>query len=412
MRKKYLILLIFLLPITSNAGIKLGIDVLAENGFEPIRDKRIALLTNFAGRNAQGRLSADILIENSGLYDFKAVLSPEHGFYTTVPAGKKVGDGKYKNYPVYSLYGDSRKPTSRIMSEIDVVVIDMQDIGVRSYTYLSTVYKTMVAAEAYGKKVLLLDRPNPIGGMPVDGGTVEPGKESFVSIIPVSYIHGCTFGELANMINNEGWLKNDAGETVRCNLEVIKMENWQRWMAWEDTGLHWFPTSPHVPTVAAVRGLASFGIFGELSICSIGIGTCTPFQLIGKPEFSHADISEKLHYYSFSAFDWSEITFMPLYGMYSGKPVNGYFFAFTSYTSSEPYTDGIKFMLALRQLYPDMFYSTTHKENSVNMFKKVTGTGKLYDSFVNFADDSTIIEIANEGKEKYLKIRKKYLLYY
>ncbi len=418
MKKILFIIILIFLPISLFSKIKLGIDVLAENDFEQIRGKRVALLTNFAGRTNTGVLSADLLISESVLentFDFVAILSPEHGLYTTVPAGKKVDDGTYKGFPVYSLYKDTRKPTSEIMNEIDVILIDMQDTGVRSYTYLSTMYKTMASAHFYGKKVIVLDRPNPLGGLVVDGGTVEPGRESFVGIIPVSYVHGCTFGELAKMIIQEGWLKNEQGETIVCDLEVIPMENWQRWMGWEDTGLTWFPTSPHVPTIAAVRGLASFGIFGELAITSIGIGTTTPFQLIGKPDFNHNIINSRLlekNYGEFVSFAWSQIVYMPIYGMYKGQAVNGYFFNFYNRTTSQPYTDGIKFFLALRKDYPELFYQTEHKERSVNMFKKVTGTSELYESFINFVDDEDVLRVANNNKEVYLEIRNKYLLYY
>ena len=423
MKKLYVLLVLMLfIPMMaqSQVKVKLGIDVLSDSNFKQINGKRIALLSNFAGRSNTGELTADILINHTlshqsdsiETFDFKAILAPEHGFFTTIPAGKKVGDATYKGFPIYSLYGDTRKPTSKIMNDIDIILIDMQDIGVRSYTYLSTVYKTMVAASFYGKKVVLLDRPNPIGGLVVDGGTVEEGHESFVSIIPISYIHGCTFGELATMINKEGWLKNDSNEVIQCDLEVIKMDGWQRWMSWEDTGLYWYPTSPHVPSVAAVRGLASFGIFGELSIFSIGIGTTMPFQIIGKPDFDFDKINTALLDYEFSSFAYSQMNYMPFYGMYSNKAVNGYFFNFYNYTNCQPFTDGIRFVLALRRVYPEVLNKELHKERSVKMFRKVTGTKKLYYSLVNYIDDATVFTNANINKEIYLEIRDKYLMYF
>ena len=224
-----------------------------------------------------------------------SILVPEHGFYISVPAGSKVSDDSLFGVPVFSLYGIERSPGRKILSNCDVILIDVQDIGVRSYTYISTVYKVMEAAAKFSIPVIILDRPNPLGGMIVDGNTIDKGRESFVGIVPISYIHGMTIGELAMMINQEGWLPIGKSKMpLKCDLSIIEMKGWSRWMAWEDCGMLWFPTSPHVPTVNAIRGLAVLGIFGELGIINIGIGTTLPFQYIGMPGFKVKKVIEAL----------------------------------------------------------------------------------------------------------------------
>ena len=387
-----------------------GIDVMAENGFDAVSGKRILLLTNHSGRNHEGRLTLDIL-KNSGKCDLVGILTPEHGFYTTVPAGDHVANDSVNGVPAYSLYGKNRKPERIILNKCDAVVIDVQDIGIRSYTYLSSLYKTMQACAEYGKEVIVLDRPNPLGGLIVDGNTTEPDLKSFVGIIPVSYIHGCTFGELAEMINNEGWLSEKKGRELKCDLKVVEMKNWKRWMVWEDTKLPWFPTSPHIPTVDALRGAAVLGTLGELGVISIGIGTTSPFQYLGRPGFKTDYFEKYLGGKEFSGLTLHDARYQPFYGMYSGKSCSGYLLKFNQDNLFTPYTLGIRIMLALRDLYPDMFSKKNLKDNSVEMFRKVTGSKLLISAISGTTSEIAVMELAKSGFEDYLKIRQKYLIY-
>lgn len=385
--------------------IKLGIDVLLESNFDIIQGKKVALLTNHSGRNAEGRLTAEIMAK-SNLFSLEYILTPEHGFYTSVPAGDHVDDSNINGVKIHSLYGASRKPDINILKRCDVIVVDLQDIGVRSYTYLSTLYKTMQAAAEINMPLLVLDRPNPLGGIIVDGNTVEKGKESFVSIIPVSYIHGCTFGELAEMINNENWLENNK----KCNLTVVKMKNWERWMHWNDTGLFWFPTSPHVPTEQSVKGIATTGIIGELGIISIGIGTTLPFQYIGNLSFDSEEFI-KIMDNNIQGIRLEKAVYRPFYGMYSGKYVNSAIFQFEESNDLKPYSTAIQILLALRKIEPQLFESNKIKANSQNMFKKVTGTDELFDAIFKGSPDDEVIKISQKGLLEFVQTRNKYLLY-
>jgi uncharacterized protein YbbC (DUF1343 family) len=391
--------------------VKLGIDVLAETNYFQIKDKKIALLTNQSAHTRNNEITLEKILK-SNEFELTAIFTPEHGYYTNVPAGKKVDNTEIQGIPVFSLYGSNRRPTKAQMDFCDVVVVDIQDVGVRSYTYISTLYKVMDAAAEYGKKVIVLDRPNPIGGMIVDGNIVEKGKETFVGIAPICYIHGCTIGELANMFNGEGWLpKDEKGKARKCNLSVIKMKRWQRFMTWEDTGLKWFPTSPNIPTVDAVRGMAVLGVFGELGSLIIGIGTDKPFQLLGKLDLKRDKINNELKKYDLPGMELKSLNFKTKNLKDPKKEYIGYQLVFNNENDFSPYTNGFKIMLAIRKFHPEVFDDKTTKDNAKIMFKKVTGTDELYNLLQNNGSDDKILKLLNKGFDDYLKIRKKYLLY-
>jgi len=395
----------------SSAKVLLGVDVLIQKHFSDIAGKKVALLTNHAGRTNNSELTAEVFA-GADKFELISIFTPEHGFYTTTPAGEAVGNITLFGKPVYSLYGSNRRPLKWQLATCDVVVIDVQDIGVRSYTYISTVYKMMDACAEYGKQVIILDRPNPIGGLIVDGGTVEKGKESFIGIVPISYVHGCTIGELAMMINGEGWLTNgNDGKPRVCNLRVIKMIDWQRWMAWSDTGLMWFPTSPHIPTVDALRGAAMLGVFGELGTVSIGIGTTLPFQYVGNQNFDNERIGKSIPDLKYPGIDLYPIEYKPFYGKGSGSNLTGFLIKFPLDNSFRPYTTGFKLMLAIKKVHPEIFNRKWISNNAEQMFIKATGNGKLLDALVTGKSDFYVLSLANDGLEEFLEIRAKYLLY-
>lgn len=390
--------------------VKTGIDVLIESNFSDIRGKKVLLLTNSSGRNANGISTLDIFskyLRN----DFIGVLAPEHGYFTAVPAGQAISDESIDGIKIYSVYGTMKEPSRSVLNQADAIVVDIQDIGVRSYTYISTLHRTLKAAANIGKEVIVLDRPNPIGGMIVDGNVLEAGMESFVGVVRIPYIHGLTIGELALMMNEELWLGiNESEKNLKCNLKVIKMSGWERWMAWEDTELMWFPTSPHVPTVDAVRGLACIGIFGEIGLMSIGIGSTSPFQYIGSPNFNSKAVLEFLSTQNLPGIHLSQARFQPFYGMYSGKNVESILFRFPLSNEFLPYTTGIKIILAIREIHPELF-TPDSKRSGIDMFQKVTGTKDLYNALFNNLPVDVVLKISSKGLNEFLILRNKYLLY-
>jgi uncharacterized protein YbbC (DUF1343 family) len=382
--------------------IKNGIDVLIETNFELIKNKRIALLSNFSGRTRHGELSAEIMAK-SDIFTLKTIFTPEHGFFSAVSAGKHVNDSEVFGVKNISLYGDNRKPKASQLKDIDIIVIDIQDIGIRSYTYISTVYKVLEAAAETGKEVIVCDRPNPLGGHIIDGNIIEKGRESFIGIIPVSYLHGCTVGELSEMIKGEKWIKH----SEKLKLRVIKMQGWQREMTWEDTGLMWFPTSPNIPTVNAIRGAAMFGIFGELGIFHIGIGTSMPFQYCGVLSDVSDKIEESLEKNDLLGIVLSKTVFANS----KGTPYNGFMVTFRDMDAIRPYSQGISIALAFRDALPSLFDSTKLNSNAKSMFIKACGSEELFQAIYKKASKDYVLKIANKGLDSFLKIRQKYLLY-
>ncbi|HRP01083.1 MAG TPA: DUF1343 domain-containing protein [Candidatus Kapabacteria bacterium] len=393
------------------ATVKLGIDVLADSNFSQISGKRIAVLANYTARNSKGIETIKILKSNKNI-DFKYILTPEHGYFTNVPAGLAVSNDSIYGIPIYSLYGNEKKPTQSLMNDIDAIVIDIQDIGVRSYTYISTIYKTMQQAAQFNKSVIILDRPNPIGGLIVDGNVLDIKYKSFVGIVPIPYIHGLTIGELAKMINEEGWLEANETRFSKCKLTIIRMENWQRWMSWEDTGLQWYPTSPHVPSMEAVRGIATIGIFGELGFLSIGIGTTSPFQYIGHNIFEANTLQEIANKLSFNGININITKYRPFYGFSSGKDLWGFYLNFPLNNEFKPYSTGIKIFNEIKKYYPKLFLDTSISAKQIEMFNKVTGGDELFKLIFSKKDNSEQIDkLLNRGLNNFLILRTKYLLY-
>ena len=407
---KHLFLFILLLLVVvidtyaqSAFKIKCGVDVLIETDFEIIKNQNVALLTNFSGRTRDGESTAEIMAK-SNVFNLKVIFTPEHGFYSTIAAGIEVQDDKLFDTKAYSLYGSNRKPTKNQLKGIDVVVVDIQDIGIRSYTYLSTVFMVMQACAENKIPIIICDRPNPIGGLIVDGNTIDKGKESFIGIIPISYIHGCTIGELAQMIKGENWIK----QSDNLNLTIIKMQNWTRSMRWEDTGLTWFPTSPNIPTVNAIRGAAMLGTWGELSAFNIGIGTTLPFQYIGLPDCKINELSIAIENIDKSGFTLSHTIYKPSTSKYTQS---GYLISFVNDINFTPYTSGIQLGLAFREIHPEIFDSNKVSANSKSMFIKATGSEELYNAIFKKATDDYILKIISKGFDNYKTIRTKYLLY-
>jgi uncharacterized protein YbbC (DUF1343 family) len=263
---------------TANAQILLGIDRLQQLEYSPLVGKRVGLITNQTGVNSQGVKTRQIL-RRAGNVRLVALFTPEHGLDGTELAGKYVSTRKdpLTGLTAYSLYGPTRKPTPEMLRGIDVLVYDMQDIGVRSYTYISTMARCMEAAGEAGIEFVVLDRPNPLGGNRVEGPPVEPELISFVGQLPVPYVHGMTCGELAKMLNAKGWMAK------RCKLTIVEMKGWKRNMVWEDTGLRWVRTSPNIPRATSPAYYVVTGIVGSLAGMEIGVGGPEPFEICAAP---------------------------------------------------------------------------------------------------------------------------------
>jgi uncharacterized protein YbbC (DUF1343 family) len=408
--KRYLVLLFLIFTSTifsqESTNIRLGIDSLISLGCKDLFGKRVAVLANFASRNSDGNHTVDLLNKFKE-FRISVIFTPEHGFYSTVPAGIHVSDSTYKGIRIISLYGNSRKPSKEMLDSCDVIVIDVQDIGVRSYTYISSIYNVVSACFENDKEVIILDRPNPIGGLIVDGNVVEKGLESFVGIAPVSYIHGCTVAELVSMFLGEGWIKTK--DTTKQLVKYKLMPGWQRWMTWEDTGLNWIPTSPNIPTVNAVRGAALTGIIGEIGIISIGMGTSLPFQYLGSDELDLSFLEQDITQCCGEGLLMLPTIYQQETGKYAKKQCKGFFFNFTKSNLFRPYHTCINILLSIRSHYPELFSSLNNK--TFDMFRKVTGSSDLLKMLTDGTPDDIILRESDRGLPEYLQIRSKYLKY-
>ena len=238
-------MLLLLTSGVSGANVKTGIEVLREEGFKVLEGKRVGLTTNPTGVDSQLKSTIDILWEAENV-NLVALYGPEHGVRGNIHAGDKVSDevDPKTGLKMYSLYGKTSKPTKEMMDEIDVMVYDIQDNGCRSYTYISTLGKLMEACIEFDKELIVLDRPNPLGGEKIEGNVVEDGYKSFVSQFRIPYVYGQTPGELALYLNATDY-------ESKCKLHVVKMKGWKRSMTWDETGLEWIVASPHVPHAEA-----------------------------------------------------------------------------------------------------------------------------------------------------------------
>lgn len=290
------LLLLICLPLSAVADVLLGIDVLQALGYEPLQGKRVGLLTHPAGVNREGISTLELLYRAPEV-DLRALYGPEHGIDGQTPASEYIAHSTHAatGLPVYSLYNETRKPTPDMLREIDCMVIDLQDIGVRSYTFISAMKLTMEQCFEMGIEVVVLDRPNPLGGLKVDGPVIDAHLESYVGPFPIPYVHGLTIGELAIVARKTpGWL--DIPDVVRRQgrLTVVPMRNWQRHQLWPHTGLNWVPTSPVIPDFAAVVGYSMTGLGCQIGGFRHGYGTQYPFRLLSHPQLDHATLAHHL----------------------------------------------------------------------------------------------------------------------
>jgi uncharacterized protein YbbC (DUF1343 family) len=311
--------------------IQTGVEVLKSNDFDALKGKKVGLITNATGLSSSLKPTIDILFESENV-DLVALYGPEHGARGEIAAGDKVDDyvDPVTQVPVYSLYGTTRKPTKEMLEGVDVLVYDIQDIGVRSYTYISTMGLAMEAAAEHDIDFVVLDRPNPLGGNKIEGNIAEEGYFSFVSQYPIPYVYGMTPGEVAIMINEEGWL----GEGKKVDLTVVEMEGWKRSMTFEETGLQWVPTSPHIPHANSAYFYVSTGIMGELGVFSEGVGYTLPFQVFAAEWIDERKLAENMNALDIPGVEFRPIVFKPFYGRDQGKTLHGVQIHFSDYTKA------------------------------------------------------------------------------
>lgn len=386
--------------------VKTGVEVLKETGFKVLQGKRIGLITNPTGVDNQLKSTIDILHEAQGV-KLVALYGPEHGVRGDVYAGDKVDTFTDPNtgVPVYSLYGSTRKPTQEMLEGVDALVYDIQDIGCRSYTYISTMYLAMQAAAENGIEFIVLDRPNPLGGLKVEGCLVEEGFFSFVSQLKVPYVYGLTCGELATLINREFM------GSKPCKLTVVKMKKWRRKMTFDDTGLPWVPASPHIPFAHSASFYPVSGILGELGYMSIGVGYTLPFEIFAAEWIDAEQFAKALNAKQLSGILFRPIHLKPYYSVGQGKNLHGVQVYLRDFDKARLSDIQFHVMEVAAQLYPDKKVFDRADESRFGMFDRVCGTDFIRKEFSKNHRFADIQSYWTKDEESFRKQAKKYYLY-
>ena len=371
-----------------------GIDVLERDGFTPLKGKRIGLITNHTGVNRDGKSTIEIL---KAAPDVKlvALFSPEHGI-----AGKldveKIGDARdpTTGLQVYSLYGETRKPKKEHLADLDALVFDIQDIGARFYTYISTLGGAMEVAAEHGVEIIVLDRPNPIGGVAVQGPLLDAGRESFVGYHTLPVRHGMTVGELAMLFNTE--------RKIGAKLHVVKVEGWQRGDLFDATGLYWINPSPNMRCLTQALLYPGVGLL-EMTNLSVGRGTDTPFEVIGAPWLNARSLLQELNGYALTGVTFVPIRFTPEDSKFKGEACEGLNIIVTDRNTFDPLRTGLALAVALRNTHVD-----TWKQEA---YMRLLGNEQVFKAVLAAVPVAEIEAGYQNGLADFNKIRQAYLLY-
>lgn len=386
--------------------VELGVDrIFKEEFISSVANKKVGLIVNHT--SVDSKLCSTIELFQSHGVAVAALFAPEHGIDGRAYAFEEVKDSKGPNgIPIYSLHGKTRRPTESMLKGIEVLVFDVQDIGVRSYTYASTLFYVMEEAAKRGIEVVVLDRPNPINGLIVDGPMMKEKWRSFIGYINVPYCHGMTIGELARLFNAE--------YKIKCRLKVIPMRGWKRSMSFKETGLAWIAPSPQIPESDTPLFYASTGILGELKCVNIGVGYTLPFKLIGAPWINAKDFSKRLNAHNLPGVRFTPFYYRPFFGSYKGLDCQGAMIVVTDHRHYQPLTVQYLLIGMLKALYPKKVSErlSALDQESKNLFCKANGNEEMLawlsaEKYVAYK----MIQFQKEQREAFMEKRAKYLLY-
>ncbi|MCF7922549.1 MAG: DUF1343 domain-containing protein [Candidatus Marinimicrobia bacterium] len=380
--------------------VKTGLEVFLERG-EWDQDLKYGLLANQTSVNRYLVHGVNLLPEHINLV---LIMSPEHGLFGAENAGDDIGEEVEPSSGIKAVttYLKTQDEIKEMIADLDVILLDIQDIGVRSYTFIYSMSYLMRAAADLGKKAIVLDRPNPINGVQMEGNILLPENASGVGRYPIPYRHGMTPGELAQLFNAEFG--------IHCDLEVVKMEGWTRDMWFEDTGLPWVPTSPHVPDAATILPMISTGTYGELHVLSEGVGITIPFEFSGGPWITNPhEYAAALQARVGEGVIFRPTFVKPYYGLYKGQVCGGVQLHVSDREQYKPYLVGLQILAVHQELYPeiDLFAN----KNRLGMFIKVMGDKQILDDIKAGKDPLEMEQNWLQDLNKFAEMRKQYLLY-
>ncbi len=387
--------------------IKLGLEKILDEQINLLENSRVGLVCNQATVDHRFRHAADLFFEHPKI-NLTTLFGPQHGIRgdvqdnmieTTHSIDRDTG------LPVYSLYSETREPTEEMLRDTDVLVYDLQDVGCRVYTFIYTMANAMRSCAKFGKKFIVLDRPNPIGGIAVEGNVLEIGHESFVGQYPIPMRHGLTIGELAGLFNHEF--------SIGCDLELVKMHNWSRDDFYDETDAPWVMPSPNMPTVETAVVFPAT-VYFEGTQVSEGRGTTRPFEIVGASYINSKEYSEALASLKLSGVIFRPIEFLPTFQKHAGNSCGGVFLHVTDRLTFEPVITGLAMIKTAFDLYPEEFKWKNPPYEYVfdrNPFDVIAGTTKIREMFEQKASWEELKSFCRTGVEEFLLIREKYLLY-
>ncbi len=375
------------------ARVQTGLDVLESQKFAPLRGKRVGLITNHTGLDAQGRSTVEVLSHASGVH-LIALFSPEHGLAGRNDERISSSKDPATGLPVHSLYGETLRPTDEMLQGIDTLVFDVQDAGVRFYTYTTTMAYCMEEAAKRNIAFFVLDRPNPLGGEVVEGPMLDADKTNFVGYFPLPVRYGLTIGELAQLFNAENHIGAD--------LHVITMKNWHRNYFFESTGIKWIPPSPNLRTTKGSILYPGIEILQNAGV-SVGRGTETPFEEFGAPWLNGEDVAAALNERHLPGLHFAAQPFIPIVGLYSGQRCGGVAVRITDRFSVRSMRTGLEIAATLQKLYPKQF--------DPEKLLSLTGNSDTIQQLQAGVAPERIVASWSTGLTAFDQVRRKYFLY-
>ncbi len=388
-------------------SIRLGLEKVLDEKIKILRGLKIGLICNQASVNHNFQHASDLFSEHPGI-NLTALFGPQHGIRADVQDNMietSHSIDESTKLPVYSLYSETRQPTKEMLANLDALVVDLQDVGCRVYTFIYTMANAMKACAKFNKKIFVLDRPNPLNGIKVEGNILEKGYESFVGQYPIPMRHALTIGEMAKLFNEEFG--------INCDLEVIEMDNWARENYYDETDAPWVLPSPNMPTISTAVVFPGT-VFFEGTQVSEGRGTTKPFEIIGAPYINSKELGDALNSLKLGGVIFQPISFLPSFQKHSNKNCNGVFIHVVNRELFEPVITGIAILKTIFDLHPNDFewkippYEYVYDRNP---FDVIAGTTKLRSRLESM---TSLHEIKNEWQKdinKFSIIRNKYLLY-
>jgi len=411
-RTAVLIAAVAIVVCVCNAQVLTGLDRI-DSCRDLIAHKRVGVITNHTAVNRQGRHILEVLAHMDAV-KVAAVFSPEHGLTGTAEAGVLIDDPNGTTVPIYSLYGQTRKPTAAMLAAVDVLVFDIQDVGARFYTYQTTMALAMQAAAENGKPFIVLDRPNPIGGLDVEGPILQQPFASFIGRFPIPVRHGLTMGELARLINDQGWLSTHLDSpllpadpnapNLRADLTVVAMTGWTRAMWYDETGLAFIGPSPNIPsldTAAVYPGLCLL----EGTNVSEGRGTSAPFLQFAAPWIDGPTLTAELNGLAMPGVVFRSVEFTPTDSKHKGLPCRGARILVTDRRAIGPFWMGVEIVDTIRRMYPQQFqFRAEH-------FDRLCGTDAIRAALTDGVSVHEMRTRYTKDLAAYNSLRRRYLLY-